>query len=186
MPSFTSSREKKLWLWALAVLAIIFSTLFLGQPLAKLFADQNVRAVIFSFGMILVGMAILFHAIKTRPGRVELAMIFGIVAVYTMLILRLGMPERSHLFEYSVLAILIHKALLERSNQGEKLQYPHLLACVISFLAGVLDECIQIIIPDRVFAPEDIFFNGFVILTAIGFHVILNWGRRRFGRKSIE
>lgn len=174
-PLFTSLREKKLWFWVIVVFAAIFSTLFIGQPLIEVFASQDLRAVVFLFGMILVAAAILIHAIKTKPSGIELGIIMGIVAVYAMFILRLGMPERSHLFEYSILAILIHKALLERANSRKLTMPPALLALIIAFSIGVLDEGVQIIIPDRVFDPEDIVFNGFVILMAIGTNIVFKW-----------
>lgn len=183
MPLFTSSREKQFWLWALAVLAAIFSTLFLGQPLAELFGDQNIQAAIFLLVMFLVGVAILIHAIKTKPSKVELTIWFGIVAVYVMFILRLGLPERSHLMEYSVLAIFIHKAITERVNQGKLIPRPALVAALFTSLIGVLDECIQIFLPDRVFDTNDIIFNGMAVAMAIGTRVFLAWVRKRM-RKS--
>ena len=175
MSFFTSSREKKLWLWALAVLAAIFSTLFLGQPLEQLFSSQDFRAVIFVLVMFLVGVTIILHGIKTNPGKIEISIIIGIAAVYIMFILRLGMPERSHLMEYSVLAIFIHKAILERTSQGKHIPLPALLSIVITFLIGGIDESLQIIIPDRVFDPEDIIFNGFAGLMAIGSYKLITW-----------
>ncbi|MCP4974988.1 MAG: VanZ family protein [Maribacter sp.] len=178
MPLFTSKREKQLWLWAFVVFFGIFSTLFFGQPLAKLFSSQDVRAVIFVIVMLLVGTTILIHAIKTKPSKMELTILVGIIAVYTMFILRLGMPERSHLMEYSVLAIFIHKAILERKNQGKHISMPALIALVISFTIGVIDECIQILLPNRYFDPEDIVFNGMAAAMAIGSSVIINWVRK--------
>jgi cation transport ATPase len=182
MSNFKSSKEKRLWFWASMVMVLIFSTLFLGQPLAELFNDQNVRAAVFLVVMFLIGAAILFHALKTKPGKIEITLLLGIAAVYIMFILRLGMPERSHLMEYSVLAILIHKALIERGSQGEKVRLPALSAIVISFLIGVVDECLQIFLPDRVFDPQDILFNGMAVTMAVGSFVVINWARKRFGK----
>ena len=178
MTLFTSKREKQLWLWALIVIVVIFSTLFLGQPLARLFSSQDVRAVIFVIVMILVGTTILIHAIRTKPSNIELTLWIGLVAVYTMFILRLGMPERSHLMEYSVLAIFVHKAILERKNQGKHIPMPALMALVITFAIGVMDECIQILLPDRYFDSEDIVFNGMAAAMAIGSSVIIYWVRK--------
>jgi len=157
---------------------VIFSTLFLGQPLARLFSSQDVRAVIFVIVMILVGTTILIHAIRTKPSNIELTLWIGLVAVYTMFILRLGMPERSHLMEYSVLAIFVHKAILERKNQGKHIPMPALMALVITFAIGVMDECIQILLPDRYFDSEDIVFNGMAAAMAIGSSVIIYWVRK--------
>ena len=181
MSLFTSSREKRLWLWSLAVVVTIFSTLFIGQPLVRLYSDQNVRAIIFSLGMLLVGAAMLVHTLKTKPGKVEIAVMLGLVAVYVMFILRLGMAERSHLIEYSTLAILVHKAILERVNQGVQVPMPHLLAFIAAFLIGVLDECLQIFLPDREFDLQDIFFNGMAVAMAIGSSVLFSWVRKWIG-----
>jgi hypothetical protein len=178
MPLFTSSREKRLWSWAFVVFAAIFSTLFLGQPLAELFNSQDVRAVIFLIVMFFVGATILVHAIKTKPTKTELTIVLGIVAVYTMLVLRLGMPERSHLMEYSVLAIFIHKAILERKNQGKQIHMPALIAFMVTFVLGVMDECIQIFLPNRIFDPADILFNSMAAAMAIGFSMFLLWARK--------
>ena len=178
MNLFTSKREKHLWLWALVVTVAIFSTLFLGQPLAKLFNSQDVRAVVFVMVMFLVGTTILIHAIRTKPRRTELALIIGLIAVYTMFILRLGMPERSHLMEYSVLAIFVHKAIMERKNQRKQIPLPGLMAFGITFIIGVCDECIQILLPDRYFDPEDIAFNALAAVMAIGSSVLINWVRK--------
>lgn len=177
MQIFNSKREKRLWLWALVVLLAIFSTLFAGRPLADLFANQDAQAVIFLLGMLLVGSAMLIHALKTKPDKFEVAVWVGITAVYIMFILRLGLPERSHLIEYSVLAILIHKALKERIN-SEGIMKPALLALIITFLIGVLDECLQLFIPDRHFDPTDIVFNGIAVSMAIGSSAIISWIRK--------
>jgi len=186
MPLFTSTREKHLWFWVFVVFVAIFSTLFLGQPLAELFSSQDARAVIFLIVMFLVGATILVHAIKTKPTKIELTIILGIVAVYTMFVLRLGMPERSHLMEYSVLAVFMHKAITERITQGKQIPMPALITFSITFLIGVLDECIQILLPDRYFDPEDIAFNGLAAIMAIGSTEILNWVRKWRNRSKLK
>ncbi|MGI9544345.1 MAG: VanZ family protein [Cyclobacteriaceae bacterium] len=178
MPLFTSSREKHLWIWGLIVYAAIFSTLFFGQPLARIFGNQNIQAAIFMLGMLLVGAAILVHALWTKPSKIEIAILLGIAAVYIMFILRLGLPERSHLIEYSVLAIVIHKAVTERVGPGTHILKPALIALTITFLLGVFDESMQIFLPNRVFDPVDIFFNGMAATMAIASNVALIWLRK--------
>ena len=183
MPLFTSRREKHLWLWTFAVVLAIFSTLFVGRPLAKLFSSQDVQAVIFVLGMLLVGVTMLVHALKVKPGKMELVLWLGITAVYAMFFLRLGLPERSHLIEYSVLAIFIHQALTERRSQGKQFGNPAIVALALAFLIGLVDECIQFSLPNRVFDPVDIFFNGMAATLAIGFALGLGWVRKRLNRE---
>ena len=177
MPFFTSKKEKNLWLWAVAVFAAIFSTLFMGMPLANQLRDQNVQAVFFICGMLLVASAVVVHGLNPKTSRIELSILLGIIAVYVMFIFRLGAPERSHLMEYSVLAIFIHKALVERATQRKRIMKPALIALVIAFLIGVLDESIQLILPNRVFDPQDILFNGIAVTMAIATRLLLHWVR---------
>jgi len=179
MSLFTSAREKHLWLYAAIVLVAIISTLVFGQPLVEVFASQDVRAAIFLRVMLLIGITILIHGLKASPSRAEITIWIGLAAVYIMFFLRLGMPERSHLMEYSVLAIFIHMALIERMGQESRILRPALLAITATFIVGLLDECVQIFLPDRVFDPNDIAFNGFSGLMAIGARVVLQWIRKK-------
>ena len=80
--------------------------------------------------------------------------------------------------EYSVLAIFVHKALIERLNHSNQTLKPALYAFIISFSIGVIDECIQIILPNRVFDVIDILFNGIAVSMAIGAGIVLNWLRK--------
>jgi len=182
MPLFTSSREKQLWIYALLVLIAIFSTLILGPLFVGMLGNQNLQAFIFMFGMLLIGVTIIVHGLKIKPGKTEIAIWLGFTAVYIMLFLRLGLPERSHLVEYSVLAIFIHKALIERLSQENQLLLPGLFAFVVTTIIGVFDECIQIVLPDRVFDPLDILFNSLAALMAIGTSLALQWARKKFSK----
>lgn len=167
-----------MWLGVFVVTVTIYSTLFIGQPLANLLGNQDVQAVFFVLGMLLVGAAVLVHALKTKASQIELAVLLGIIALYVMFFLRLGLPERSHLIEYSVLAIFVHKALVERGNQGKNIPRPALYALIIAFSISLLDECIQFFLPNRVFDINDIYFNGIAVTMAIGSTLVLSWLRK--------
>jgi hypothetical protein len=147
---FKSTREKQLWLYTLAVLVAIISTLVFGRPLSRLFGNQNIQAAIFMTGMVLIGAAIVIHAIKTQPNRAEMSIWLGLAAVCLLFVLRLGLPERSHVMEYSVLAICLQMALVERVGKEKTVFQLAFLAFVITFVIGVLDEFVQIFITSRV------------------------------------
>ena len=183
MALFTSSREKRRWLWVLAVIAAIYGTLFMGQPLARELRDQDVQAVFFLIGMLLAATAVLIHGGRPETSRYELVVILGILAVYTMFVFRLGAPERSHLIEYSVLAIFIHRALSERARHRKPGLAPALLAVILASLVGILDEGIQWFLPNRVFDPEDMFFNIMAAGMAVGASSLLLWVRGKHKRK---
>jgi len=184
MPYFTSLREKRYWFWAILVYITILSTLFIGQPLANELRDQNVQAIFFLLGMALVATAVIIHGLLTKPSNIEYAVLFGIIAVYIMFFLRLGAPERSHLIEYSVLAILLHKAFKERFVLDNKIFKPAFFSLFVGILLGTLDESIQLLIPHRYFDPQDIIFNCLAVTMAIGTSLLLNWLNRRLKKSG--
>lgn len=183
MPLFTSKREKRLWLYAATTVMAILSTLVLGRPLLGLLGNQNIQAVFFLLGMLLVGATIIGYGLHLRIRKTEAAIWLGLAAVYLMLFLRLGLSERSHLIEYSVLAIFIHLALAERARPKTQVLLTGLIAFATTVTIGAMDESLQLWIPDRVFDPVDIFFNGMAALLAIGGSLLLQWVRG-FGRRA--
>jgi VanZ family protein len=92
--------------------------------------------------------------------------------------------ERTHLMEYGVVAVFIYEALMERASQGRRVPKPALLAIAATSLLGVLDECIQALLPSRVFDPIDILFNFLAGLMSVLASVALRWARRRGWRRG--
>ena len=182
MALFTSVREKRFWIWAFLVFLAIYASLLMGRPLANQLRDQNIQAVFFVAGMLLATASVIVHGIVSKPGKIELAILLGIIAVYLMFIFRLGAPERSHVIEYSVLAIFMHKALLARAQKIKPILAPALMALVGASLIGVVDESLQLFLPNRVFDPIDILFNVIAVIMAIGAGTLLTWIRRRVAK----
>ena len=185
MIRFASARERWLWLWALATVAAIASSLWVGGALSE--ALRNVPAVeealsvgLFLFGMLLVGATTVVLGVWSRPG---IAVAAGIAAVYLLVFLRVGvLEERSHLIEYGVLGVFVYAALAERARQGRRVPAPAVLAIVATSAVGLLDEFLQVWVPSRVFDPWDILFNVLAASMAVGASVALGWARRRAGR----
>ena len=178
MAFFKSARERKLWLLALAVLVAIYATVGLGRTLAGVMRDRGILSDSIWIGIFLVTATVVAHGLKLRPARIELAAWLGIAAAYFFILIRMGIPEeRSHLIEYSVLAVFIHEALRERKNKGGKVPYPAIIALLATALFGIIDECIQALFPDRVFDLVDMAFNAFAGFLAITSSLILNWIR---------
>ncbi len=122
------------------------------------------------------------QGLKARPRGVEIGIILGIVTVYLLLFARMATPiaERTHLIEYGVVAILIYAALTERASQGRHVPAPAaLLAILATALVGILDECIQAFLPNRVFDPQDMLFNVLAAIMSVTALMALAWARRR-------
>lgn len=163
MSFFSSKRERRLWLALAIVLAGIYATL--GQTpaiVAALGTDiiESAEANLV-FALLILLVVIPIFLIDKRLARHEIAIGIGILAVYLLTWLRLGSwEERTHLFEYALVAALVHEALLERRDNGRRVPAPALLALLISLLLGLLDEAVQYLLPNRVFDPVDVAFNS--------------------------
>ena len=181
MPLFSSVRERRLWAWTVAVVVAIYSTLGLAATLAGELRVRGLIDAFFVLGFLLVLATILTQGLKTRPSGAEIGVALGVVAAYLMVFVRMAIPveERTHLIEYGVVAVLIYEALTERASQGRRVPVPALLAVVAAVLIGVLDECIQGLLPNRVFDPRDILFNVLAAVMAVAASVALGWARRR-------
>ncbi|NCF30371.1 MAG: VanZ family protein [Bacteroidetes bacterium] len=130
-------------------------------------------------GIIFIGAYIILYGLISKPNIIELLLVIGIISVYLLLFLRLGLPERSHLIEYSALCLTIHEALLERKKQGKQITHIGFWAFAITILIGLIDEIIQIFIPNRVFDVNDILFNCFTAFMAIGVSMSIQYFRQK-------
>ncbi len=180
MSLFTSDRERRLWLWTLAVVVAIYSTLGLARTLEGMLRARGLLETSFLVGMLVILSGVALLAFKAKPRGLEIGVGIGVAAVYFMVFLRMAVPaERTHIIEYSMVAALIYAAIKERANQS-RVPVPALLAILIATLVGVLDECIQLLLPSRVFDPFDIFFNFLASVMAVSASVSLSWARRAF------
>ncbi len=103
----------------------------------------------------------------------------GILIIYVTAWLRIGsLEERTHLFEYGLVAALVHETLLERQANGRSVPALPILALIISILFGWLDEGIQAILPNRVYDIRDVGFNAFAAVMIIGARWVLATVRR--------
>ncbi len=180
---FSSDRERRLWLGTLAALAVIYSTMGLMPELAAILRDANLLGLSSSAVLLLVGGAIAVRWAKTRPGRHEIAAALGVAGVCLMALARTTIAERTHLFEYGLVAILIYQALTERRRNGRPVPVPWLLAVVATALLGFLDERIQSLIPSRFYDPDDVLVNGVSGAVAITSSLFLGWARRLDARR---
>ncbi len=168
---FSSKRERRLWLALLIVLGAIYATLGQAPAVVAAMGEQILNSVganlVFAIIIILVVVPVFF--IDKRLSRAESAVGFGILTVYLLAWLRLGSwEERTHLFEYALVAALAHEALLERRDNGRPVPAPALLALIISISLGWLDEGIQSMLPNRVFDLIDVAFNSIAATMIIG------------------
>lgn len=162
------------------VVVAVYSTLGLTAVLVGKLREQSLFTNAFIFAFFLIWAAILTQGLKVRPRGVEVGVGLGVAAVYLMVFARMGIVERTHLFEYGVVAALIYEAFKERATQERCVPSPAIFAVVLTSLIGLTDEVIQSFLPSRVFDPIDIGFNALAALMAVIASAALTWARTRF------
>ena len=184
MSFFSSRRERRLWSALAIVLVGIYATLGQAPAIVAALGERIVASagtnLFFALLALLVVIPIFF--IDKRPGRAEIAAGAGILIVYLLAWIRIGVAtpeERTHLFEYSLVAALVHEALLERRENGRRVPVPAILALIISILLGWLDEGIQSLLPNRVYDIIDVLFNALAATMIISARWILAFVLRR-------
>ena len=181
MSFFSSKRERRLWIALVIVLAGIYATLGQAPAIVAALGERIVASAGTSLFFALLALLVVFPIffIDKRLSRNEIAVGLGILAVYLMAWLRIGSwAERTHLFEYALVAALVHEALLERKDNGRRVPFPAVLALIISIMLGGLDEGIQFLLPNRVFDPIDIAFNSLAATVIIVSRCVFRWAWR--------
>jgi len=181
MPTFVSTRERRLWFLALAVVMAIYATLGLAGTLMGDLGERRLLDHIFFWGFIAIVVTMVTNGLTRRPRVVEVGLAVAVMATYLLLVLRTGIPaaERTHLVEYGVVAVLIYEALRERADHGRLRSPPWLLAIVATSAIGILDELVQLFLPNRVFDPIDVGFNVLAAAMAVLATAVLASTRRR-------
>ena len=183
---FSSRRERRLWLWALAVVVAIYATADLARTLVDALRESGLLELtptLFGGGMLLIGVMILVQGLRERSRGVEVGFALGVAAIAVLGFARgIAAAERSHLIEYAVLALIIHEALVERKGHGWRVPVPAVLAIAVTTAVGVVDECIQFFLPSRTFDWFDIGFDLLASVLAVGSSVSIRWVRRGIGR----
>ncbi|MDE2773378.1 MAG: VanZ family protein [Gemmatimonadota bacterium] len=183
---FTSDRERRLWFWALAVVVAIYSTLGLAGSLAEVLRARDLLPAAVLALMVLTVAAIVASGLKRRPGRREFWVVLGVLAVYAMAVLRMGgsPEERTHLFEYGIVAVLIYRALCERADNGRRVGVPALVALALAVVLGWLDEGIQALLPNRDYDVEDAVTNAVAAVIGIAGSALVARANARPGEAS--
>lgn len=174
---FTTPRESRLWFWAIVVLIAIYSTLFFGGRLIEFMVERRLLEQGTFFLFLLLVSVFIISGWKMSSRRLEYWIYAGVLSVIGMTLFRLDITaaERSHMFEYGLLAILIFKALQERKSNGANIKSPALVSFLISGTFGLLDECMQYFIPYRVFDLIDIGFNFLASAIGITMNIGVSW-----------
>lgn len=176
---FKSNKERYFWtLVAMTQIAIWASLGFAGKLVQK-FEGTHILTLAFVVGFLVMITVIVSGVFSRKPTGKEIWVLTGITTVYAMIVVRMGVPtlERTHLFEYALVAVLVFHAFLERYSNKPNMIKVALFSIILTGLLGWIDEEIQRILPNRVYDIRDILFNilaGVMTVTACS---LLTWKR---------
>lgn len=173
MSGSRSAEERRWWRASLAFLALIYLSLWPLQFALDFLRERNLLRVAIAtiFGVALV--AVLRRLARRGAGRREWATLALVGGVYLIVASRMTIvQERLHLAEYGALALLFRAALAARRARDEGAPAPALgvdaLALLLAAAAGLLDELIQGILPNRQYDLRDVGFNALAAAMALG------------------
>lgn len=186
MLRFTSERERRLWLWALVVVVAIYSTLGLAGTLGPALIARGLLDVMFAVAFLLAVVAVVGSALRHGRSRREVWVALGVAVALVMVLVRMGIgpAERTHLFEYGLLAVLVYRALFERRRNGARVPIPAVTAAVLTALVGWLDEGIQALVPNRVYDVRDVGVNALAAVVAVVATSVIRFARDRVASRS--
>ena len=175
------SRESRLWMGALACWVAIYASLpFAGAWARRLRAEGLTEALFFTAFIVSVVTILAFGWIR-RARATEVWVWVAVIVVYGAVLVRaFATPEeRTHLFEYGLLSVLVYRALLEGVRNGRRIAAPGLITILCVGLIGWLDEVIQAFLPGRTYDLRDVAFNALAATMAVLSTAALQWARRR-------
>ena len=163
-------RLRKIW-WTVVglYLAVVYMTLGVARGLWDVlneFLGGRAIGFIYLVGIVAVLALFVYMVFKKKersPGRYLLFLLF--VSIFFILSkLAIYPVEKFHLLEYGGLSFLVYNALKTELDRYDIRLY--ILGSLICVGAGVVDEVIQLALPNRVFDYRDIILNAVSSVTA--------------------
>ncbi len=145
----------------LSYLFLIYSTLAIVRPIAEMLRSSGFLIPTISVLFALFTLMTLGWRYATTPRNTMICRVFLLVALLAVALGLSGLPEeRVHFITYGLAGWLICWCIEARPKKPLITKNGWLIACLLVWLAGGVDELIQWWLPVRVFDVRDIMFNG--------------------------
>jgi len=178
---FVTKRERRLWTCAALVVSVIYLTLGVVRSLLQPLEASGWGSWLFLSGCFLILVFILTQGMTVLPRWPEIVVGVGVAVIYSFTLMSIAKPEeRMHLIVYGIVALLIYAALLERSAFGRTIPASSIVVVMVTTSLGLVDECLQLALPDRVFDVRDILYDALAATMAVMANASLRWARRLF------
>ena len=162
IPSPVTPREGRLrWAFTLGAGLVLLGVPLAGRFVAWWGGETVVGAAFGGAFLLSIVVTVGVVAARTSSTRSRWAALAVLVLAAAVLV-RSGVPaaDRTHLFEYGLLALLLRESLAERIRAGGTVRFAGAWTLGAILLLGALDEGLQILMPDRVGSARDLMVDG--------------------------
>ena len=180
-----SGPERRWWLAALVWVVLIYATLYFARAPVEFLRAHNLLRLAVAAAFAVAAAPLLGLVWRRGVGpREGIVLALSAVVFAALLPLASRPEEKLHFLEYGLLGGMLFRACrlrlsrLGRSDPGAD-GGAAVLALLLAGLAGVVDESIQALLPNRYYDVRDIAFNvvaSALVVLALG---AASWARRR-------
>lgn len=171
-----------MWLLVSAYVAILLASVPYARNIVVGLREQHLLGTSVTLLYFVAIVGVVYHVVfdVRLSDRIAFFALVLLTLVTGSLVLGLAVPEeRIHFLQYGLLAILCRKALANHvSPRGQVLG-----AMVLASLAGIVDELLQGLTPERVCDPRDMALNAVAAFLALvaeeAMHNRMGWLPRR-------
>jgi hypothetical protein len=165
------------WVAFGAYVAVVFVTVpFTRQVVLALRNTDTLGATVTAAYAVAVAGVVHYVLFNRRLADwIAFVVVAALLCVVTVLLLGLAIPEeRVHFLQYGSMALLARSALA-RGTEGDARAARHLLLGIaITSTLGLLEECLQGLVPRRVFDWRDVAMNAGAAFTALSLDELLH------------
>lgn len=178
MPGARSEREIRAWRLVAVYLGLLYLSLWpLQFALDALRAHNLLRLSLYTLFAVCAA-AVVLPVLRRGAGGREWITLVAVAAVYLLVASRMAiLQERLHLAEYGMLALLFRRALGARPEADAGRVSTAIAALAWTTAAGLVDELIQGVLPNRQYDLRDVGFNALAGALALASAAILDAAR---------
>lgn len=180
-------RERLYAATSLLLVVVTWATLYWARFAADWLRARGWVTTTMTAVFVVAAAAVLVAVARSRPGRLEIAVLVAFGALYAAAVLPLvAQPEEAlHFVQYGAVGGFAYgwfdarRRRLEAAGRRSRIAFPALAAFLFTAAAGWIDEGIQHLLPNRYYDLRDVAFNAAAGALAIAAMVALRWARRR-------
>jgi hypothetical protein len=162
--------RQRRWLAFGVYVALVFGTVPLTRQVGLALRNTDLLGATVTGSYAIAVAGVVYYVLFNRrlADWMAFAVVAGLLCVVTVLLLGLSIPEeRVHFLQYGAMALLARSALARGTDGAAHPARVLLLGVTLTSTLGFLEECLQGLVPRRVFDWRDVAMNGGAAFTTL-------------------